>query len=80
MEFFIGNVKTVIDVEVVDLPDKIFILGIDWMKKERAKIDLEKEILSIQKGNGNFEIPLNYIDEGTDDEDEENEKDEEYMY
>ena len=80
MEFFIGNVKTVIDVEVVDLPDKIFILGIDWMKKERAKIDLEKEILSIQKGNGNFEIPLNYIDEGTDDEDEENEEDEEYMY
>ena len=50
------------------------------MKKERAKIDLEKEILSIQKGNGNFEIPLNYIDEGIDDEDEENEEDEEYMY
>ena len=34
MEFFIGDVKTIIDVEVVDLPDKIFILRVDWIKKE----------------------------------------------
>ena len=74
MEFFIGDMKTIMDVEVVDLSDEIFILGVDWIKREWAKIDLEKEILSIQKGNRDFKIPLNYIDEETDNEDEEEEE------
>ena len=78
MEFFIGDIKTIMDVEVVDLPDEIFILGVDWIKRERVKIDLEKEILSIQKGNRDFEIPLNYIDEGINDEDKESEEKEVY--
>ena len=78
MEFFIGDMKTIMDVEVVDLPDEIFILGVDWIKRERVKIDLEKEILSIQKGNRDFEIPLNYIDEEINNEDEESEEEEIY--
>ena len=78
MEFFIGDVKTIMDVEVVDLPDEIFILGVDWIKKEQGKIDLEEDILLIRKRNRDFKIPLSYIDEEINEEDEESEEEEIY--
>jgi hypothetical protein len=81
MEFFIGDVKTIIDVEIVDRPEKIFLLGTDWIRKENAKANLKKEILSIRRGNKKFEIPLKCIEKETNEEEEEYEsEDEETSY
>ena len=75
MDFFVGDVKTEMDVEVVDVPGEIFILGVDWMAKEGAKIDIYNEIMYI----GQNEIPIRYIKPEFDEEEYESE-DEEMVY
>ena len=77
MEFFIGNVKTKANVEVVDFQEKIFLLGTDWMKKEKAKLDYNKDILTIQKNGRDNLVPIYYKEEIPETE-EEYESDEEH--
>ena len=45
MDFFVGDVKTKMDVEVADVPGEIFILGIDWIVKDDVNIRAKKGIM-----------------------------------
>ena len=73
MDFFIGDTKTEATVDVVDLPHKILILGTDWIKKNRALIDCDEELLILKRSRGNVEIPIKLL-ENEDEEEYENEE------
>ena len=70
MEFFVGNIKTQADVEVVDFPEQMFLLGTDWMRRERAGIDYDKEILKISRNGKDNLVPIYYTEETNNNEEE----------
>ena len=74
MEFFVGNVKTKMDVEVVDFPEEMFLLGTDWMRRERAGIDYDREVLTIRKNGKDNLVPI-YFREDKEENEEEYEED-----
>ena len=59
MEFFVGDVKTRAKVEVVDLPQQLFLLGTDWLHKERGIIDFGIRELQLKTGSG---IPIKFVE------------------
>jgi hypothetical protein len=61
------------DVEVVDVPEEIFILGVDWIGKEKANINLEDEVLEITQRGRTYTVPVKYIKEDYDEEEYEEE-------
>ena len=79
MEFFIGNTKSKIDVEVVDFPEEMLLLGTDWIIKEKAAIDLDTGFMTLRKIGGKREfIPVTYKEKQQEIENEDEEYEEEY--
>ena len=79
MEFFLGNVRSRIDVEVVDFPEKMFLLGTDWMKKEKAGIDYERELIKIQQNGKENLIPIYFKEELPENEEYEDDDDDQEL-
>jgi hypothetical protein len=63
MEFFIGDTKTIMDVEVVDSPVETFLLGTDWMNKEKPCLNFKRNIMTIKRKGEEYEVPIRYIEE-----------------
>ena len=64
MEFFIGDTRTKATVEVVDLQQQAnFLLGTDWLEKEKGIIDMEQEELRLKRGINYESIPMKYEEE-----------------
>ena len=63
MEFFVGDIKTKATVEVVDLPQQLFLLGTDWTQAEKGIIDLGQEELQLKRETEYECIPIKYIEE-----------------
>jgi len=81
LEFFVGEEKTKMDVEVVDVPGEIFILGVDWIEKEKVRIDIDSGIMDIKRNGKRYEIPVKHIEQEIDEEEYESEDDnEETLY
>src|SRR5207245_1299327 len=49
IRFFIGNIEVKATVEVIDLPGKMFLLGTDWIRKEKVNIDFRDDVMNIEK-------------------------------
>ena len=64
MRFFIGNVEVTATVEVIDLPGKIFLLGTDWIRREKVNIDFRDDTLNVEKNGKEYNIPISYLEEG----------------
>jgi hypothetical protein len=77
MKFMIGDVNTTMDVEVVDIDDEIFILGVEWCEKEKANIDIGNRIMEIRQKERTYEVPIKYVKK---EELEEYETDEDSLY
>ena len=63
MEFFVGNTKTTATVEVVDLPQQLFLLGTDWIHSEKGIINLEQEELQLKRGTDCEIVPIRFMEE-----------------
>ena len=64
VRFFIGNVEVTATVEVIDLPGKIFLLGTDWIRREKVNIDFRDDTLNVEKNGKEYNIPISYLEEG----------------
>jgi hypothetical protein len=76
MEFFVGDEKTEMDVEVVDVPGEVFILGVDWIEKEKVRIDINNGIMDIRRNGRCYEIPVKHTEREVEEEEYESEDEE----
>lgn len=53
----LGNVEFDMDFVVLDVPDKILLLGLDQLRRFKCVIDLEKEVL-VFGGRDGVEVPM----------------------
>uniref|UniRef100_A0A7S1ZM78 Peptidase A2 domain-containing protein n=1 Tax=Trieres chinensis TaxID=1514140 RepID=A0A7S1ZM78_TRICV len=53
----LGNVEFDMDFMVLDVPDKLMLLGLDQLRRFKCVIDLEKEVL-VFGGQGGVEVPM----------------------
>jgi hypothetical protein len=63
VRFFIGDIEVTATVEVIDLPGRMFLLGTDWIRKEKVNIDFRDSILNIVKRGKEYDIPISYLEE-----------------
>jgi hypothetical protein len=62
MEFFVGDLKTKFDVEVVDSPVETFLLGVDWVDKVDPSIEPKKGFMNVERKGKRYEIPIRYME------------------
>ena len=79
VRFFIGNIEVTATVEVIDLPGRMFLLGTDWIRKEKVNIDFRDSILNIVKRGKEYDIPISYLEEEERYSDSEDEYEEEML-
>jgi hypothetical protein len=77
MDFFVGDVKTKAEVEVVDLPQQLFLLGTNWLREEKGIIDFDREELQLKEGPG---IPIKFVEENESEEEYEEEYEDKEIY
>jgi hypothetical protein len=62
VRFFIGNVEVIATMEVIDLPGRIFLLGTDWIRREKVNIDFRDDTLNIEKNGKEYNISISYLE------------------
>jgi hypothetical protein len=78
MEFFVGDSKTRAKVEVVDLPQQLFLLGVDWLRKEKGTINFEREELRLKRDSDYERIPIKFVEHDEYEDEYEEEYEEEF--
>src|SRR3989440_10083885 len=63
VRFFIGNIEVKATVKVIDLPGKMFLLGTDWIRKEKVNINFRDDVINIEKNGKEYDIPISYLEE-----------------
>jgi hypothetical protein len=74
MEVYLENEPTRVNAEVIESNEVMILLGMDWMKKVRANINVEDKIINIKGRNGYVEIPVEITEENEYDDDEESDE------
>ena len=76
MELTVSGIDTRVTVEVIESEDSTLILGNDWLKKVKARIDMDKGKVSIRGANGFVDIPIEFSTGREENDDEEYEEEE----
>jgi hypothetical protein len=71
VHFLIEGIPTNAKMEVIESHDEALILGMDWIKKNKAKLDFDDKIMEIKTEKGYREIPIKFTAQEDDDEEDE---------
>src|SRR5436189_2143920 len=71
-----GKKVSASEIEIIESPEKLLILGTDWAHEKEGKIDLKNNVLEIESEEGNVKIPVEFIQRIEIEEDNDSEEDE----
>ena len=41
----------------------MFLLGTDWIRKEKVNIDFRDDVMNVEKNGKEYDIPISYLEE-----------------